>query len=159
MLSGPDDLRVGVEAAGPESMAEDDDFFAVGKVLFRREGAAAERRGAEEAEVIGADLRGLELLGEPATGEVDDSATEGGHILNRAGLFAPVLELGGGGALEGALRRGVQEEDHAVGVWKRSRFEEDGVDNGKDGGIGADAQGEGGDGRESESGTLPEDAQ
>ena len=81
-------------------------FGPFGKVFILREGAPDFGRGAEQAEIIDAHLRGSELLGKAATGQVDHAGTEGGHILDHAGLLAPVLELGGRRACAGALRGG-----------------------------------------------------
>ena len=56
-----------------------------------------------------------------------------------------MLELGGRGALAGALRRGVHEKNDAVGIRERGGLQQDRVDHGEDGGIGADAEGQRGD--------------
>jgi hypothetical protein len=64
-------------------------------ILLGSKGAAEDGGGAEQAEEIGADLGGLELLGIRVAGEVDDAAAEGGDIFGDAGLLALVLELGG----------------------------------------------------------------
>ena len=49
-----------------------------------------------------------------------------------------------------AVRRGVHELHDAVGLGIGERLEQDGVDDGKDGGVGSDAEGEGGDGGDGE---------
>ncbi len=99
------------------------------------------------------------MLGKGSAGEVDDAGTKGGDVLHDAGLFPPVLKLGGRCACAGAVGEGVEEEDEAVGVWKGRGFEQDGIDYGEDGGIRADAERQGEDGGEGEAGALAEGAE
>src|SRR6185369_16129971 len=133
------------EAAGPEAVAEDGDFRGLGEVLFLREGAAAKRGGAEQAEEVGADLRLLDLLREAGAREVGDTAGEGGDRLHDARLRAPVIELGRRGAPAATLRRRIQEEHESVGLREGGGLEEDGVYDREDRSVRSDAQGERGD--------------
>ena len=124
------------------------------------EGAAQDDGRAEESEVGFADVDAVDLLGVVA-GEVEAGTAEvvGRDVLKDAGLRLPVVEVGrrGGGAV--AFRRCEQELDDAVGVRIGERLEEDGVDDGEDGGVGSDAEGQGGDGCDGEARVLEEAAQ
>src|SRR5207249_1782873 len=104
-----DNLRIGRKTPAPKAVAENDDFIAVGQILLRREGAAADRHRAEKAEIIGAYLRGLELLRKATAGQVDHAGAKRGYVLDDAGLIPPMLEFCGRSARSGALRRGVHE--------------------------------------------------
>ena len=89
-------------------------------------------------------------------GEIEAGAAEvvGGDVLEDAGLLLPVVELGGGSDGTVALGRREQELDDAVGVRIGERLEQHGVDDGEDGGVGSDAEGQGGDGCEGEAWVL-----
>ena len=124
---------------------------AVGGIFLGREGAAQHDGRAEEAEVGFRDVDAVNLLGDGA-GEVEAGTAEvvGGDILNDAGLGSPGIEVDRGGAIAVAIGKGVHELDHAVGFGIGERLEQDGVDDGEDGGVGSDAEGESGDGGDGE---------
>ena len=68
-------------------------------------------------------------------------------------------ELGGRGAVVFAVGTLALEHDDAIGIGEVGRLEQNGVDDGEDGGVGADAKCERGDGGGGESATLPEHAE
>ena len=115
---------------------------AAGQVLVRVERAAALDRRAEELEVVGRHLVGVQLLGHAAAGEVHDVGAVGRDVLDDAGLVAPELELRGRAGAEGALRRGLLEHDQPIRFGKRHRLEQHRVDDREDRGVGADPQGQ-----------------
>ena len=73
-------------------------------------------------------------------------------------LFLPLDEVGGRDRvlLDAASGVAFPESDDAVGFGEGKGFEEDGVDDAEDGGVGADAEGEGEDGDCGEGGVFPE---
>ena len=158
--AGADDVGVAAELALPESVADDHDVAAVGGVFLRCEGAAEHDGRAEEAEVGFGDVDAVDLLGNGA-GEVEAGTAEvvGGDILKDAGLGSPGVEVDRRGRGAVAFRKGVHELDHAVRFGIGERLEQDGVDDGEDGGVGSDAEGESGDGSYGERWTADEHAE
>ncbi len=157
---GADDIRIAAELALPEAVADDDNFAAVGGIFLGREGAAKHDGGVEETKVGFGDVDAVDLLRDCA-GEIKSGTAEvvGGDVLKDTRLFSPEIEFGGGSAGPVAIRRDVHHLDHAIGVGIGEGFEEDGVDDGEDGGVGSDAEGEGCDGGEGEGGVGDEDAE
>ena len=86
------------------------------------------------------------ILGRPRNGQLDSSTVSVERLNKRAN-----------GAV--ALRRRVRELQHTIGLGIGERLEQDGVDNGKDRGVGSDAKGNGRDGGEGESRVRDERAQ
>ena len=87
-----------------------------------------------------------------------------GHGIERGVLRFPVEIVGGGDGEQGdageALGgRDVPELDEAVGLVEGERAEHGGVDDGEDGGVGADAEGEDEDGADGEGGVVAEGAE
>ena len=78
-----DDGAVAAEAPFPEALAQDDDAAAIRQVFVRGEGAAGDDGCAEQAEELGADMGGRDLLG-VALGEVDDAEAIRRDVLERA---------------------------------------------------------------------------
>jgi hypothetical protein len=93
----------------------------------------------------------VDLFGDGA-GEVEAGSAEvvGGDVLEDAGLCTPVVEFGGGSAGPLPVGLGIEELNDAVGVGIAEGLEEDRIDDGEDGGVGSDAEGESGDGGEGE---------
>ena len=94
-----------------------DDVRLVRPIFVGGERAALDDRHAEQPEVLGRDLLGAELLGQPGAGEVDDVGPVSRDVLDDVGLPAPVRELGRRGAGETALGRDRLEDDQAVRLW------------------------------------------
>src|ERR1700741_4168019 len=93
--------------------------------------------------------------------EVEAGAAEviSSDILKHAGLFAPIVELGRGCGCAFAFRRCEQELDDPVGIRVSQRFEQNRVDDGEDGGVCSDAEGQGCDGCDGETWVFEETAQ
>ena len=157
---GADNFRIAAEFALPESVADDDDVAAVGRVFLRREGAAENHGRAEEAEVRFGNVNAMHLLGHFA-GEIEARTAEvvGGDILQHAGLLAPVVELGGRSNAKVAIRRCVHHLHHAVGIRIGERLEQHRVHHREDGGVGSDAEGERGNRGDGEGRIADEHAQ
>ncbi len=157
---GADDVGIAAELALPESVTDDNDVAAVRGVFLRCEGAAEHDGCAKEAEVGFGGVDTVDLLGYEA-GEIEAGTAEvvRGDVLKDAGLGSPGIEVDRGGHTAVAVRKGVHELDHAVGFRIGERLEQDGVDNGEDGGVGSDAEGESGDGSYGERRTTDEHAE
>ena len=149
--AGTGDVGVAAELALPEAVADDHDVAAVGSLFLGGEGAAEDDGRAEEAEVGFGNVDAVDLLGNDA-GEVEARATEivGGDVLKDAGLGFPDVVVNRRAAGAVALRKGVHELHDALGLGIGERFQEDGVDDGEDSGVGSDAEGDSGDGGQGE---------
>ena len=147
-----DEVRVGAKAAEPEGTTDDRDASAVGAVLVGGEAAAEFQACAEEAEVSGRHVDRLDLLGPIAAGEIDAGPAEivRGDVFEYLRLLRQEVDGGYGVVGVGAGLSGEPELDNAVGVGVRKRAEKGGVDEGEDGGVGADTEGKSGDGGDGE---------
>ena len=130
------------------------------KVLGRRESAAKHSLGAEEMEELVGDMDALDLLGAVASTEIESgpSGIEGRHILEHLGLPPPGVVLGYGSRRRAALRRAVHQNDDAIRLGKSQRLEQDRVDNGKNGSVGPDSEGQRGNRGGCEAGALAQSA-
>ena len=153
-----DDRGIGGKAPLPEAVAENNHFVAARQILRAREGAPAIGLCAEEAEVTGAHLCRLQLLRDSASGQVHHAGPECGDVLENAGLFAPMLELGGRGGGSGALRGSVHQQDQPFRVGERGGLQQHRVDDREDRRIRSDSQGESRYRRGGEAGALPQEA-
>src|ERR1700722_17611833 len=88
--------RSGRKCAVPESVAEDREVAGVRTVLGGSEGAALCDGKAEEMEIIGRNLRDLDLLRRVDPGEVHGAEAISGDVLKEGGLIAPEIEAGRG---------------------------------------------------------------
>ncbi len=129
----------------PEGVAEHDRAGAAVLVLAGAEGAAELRTDAEDVEEVGGDPEGLELGALGAVlpgGGAAVVAGDGGE----QGVVRLELADGGPGELEaGHVRVAVvlEQVHQALGLGVGEAAEERGVDGGEDGGVQADAHGEG----------------
>src|SRR5438093_10574287 len=114
------------------------------KVLGRRESAAKHSLGDEEMEELVGDMDALDLFRAVASTEIESgpSGIEGRHILEHLGLPPPGVVLGYGSRRRAALRRAVHQNDDAIRLGKSQRLEQDRVDNGKNGSVGSDSEGQ-----------------
>ena len=86
--------------------------------------------------VVGVNLAGFELFGVVDAGPVERILAGDADEFDDVGLRAPVGEFGGRSAVIG----GSSEDHDTVRFGEVWRTEEDGVDDGKDGGVGTDAR-------------------
>ncbi len=87
-------VRIVSESPLPQALADQRHFGSVRRVFGGVEATAADDRHAEEREVVGRHLAGLELLWHAAAGKVHDVVAIGGDLLDDGGLRPPVGELG-----------------------------------------------------------------
>ena len=146
-----DDVRVRAKTARPESVAEDGERVAADFLAFVGiEEAAAIGLYAKNVEEIRADHGGLELLRLGLASPIERKGEgDGGQAGKDRVLIAIVLVVGKGGGRKleidvGVDGLGVASENfrEPSGFLDRKRVEEDGVDDGEDGGVGADAESE-----------------
>src|ERR1035438_2841145 len=109
------------------------------------EGAAELGRDAESVEEVGGDDGAGDEFGRTAAGEVEGGGAEDGYGFKGVRLLAPFDELADvewevGDAGE-EFRGGLGDGDEAGGVAVGEGAEEDAIDDGEDGGVGADAEG------------------
>ena len=131
-------------------------MLAAGTILFRRERPPHDQSRTEQAEVVGTDLPRSQLFGELPSGVVHDVGAKRRRVLHDRRLLSPVGELGRRGSWSRALRRRVHEQDDLVRVRKWDGLEENRAHDGEDRCVGADTQGERGDGRARERPILAE---
>jgi hypothetical protein len=128
--------------APPQSFAQDDDVGRHGHV-GRQERAAGDETGAEQLEEARCDLLRRDLFNASIGGAQPPWVVAGrGHGLERTSPFVPVPE---GRRPDGAARRprgALPDHDEALGVRVWQRPEQRGVDEGENGAVGANAEGE-----------------
>src|SRR5215470_5200453 len=127
----------------PSLMAENYGIGAsgrAGRVFVGREPAAEGRSNAEQREEIRVDHGAPETSGSARAGESQAANAEDREILEDGVLLAPVEKIGIGDAadLTGSRDGGLYAYD-AVRLREGKRAEQDSVDDGEDGGVGADA--------------------
>src|SRR5580704_272113 len=155
-----DNAGIAAEMVAPEFVVEDDHVIITGEGVVGNEMTAESDLGAEEeVEPAGGYAAGLDLLGPVGSGNGEAFAGPAVEGVEDLGLLLPVEEVAGGSAV--ALAAFVVRPDHddAVAIDIGERGKEDGVEEAKDGGGGADAQGESEEGDGSEARALPEQPQ
>ena len=127
---------------------------------MRSEGAAQNDRCAEEAEVTLGDMNAVNLL-RAVSGEVEAGTCKvvGGHFFEDARLLLPDMKLGNRANGIAAIGRGEQKFDDAICIGIGERLKQNRIDHGEDGRVGSDAEGQGGDGGDSEAGVLEKHVQ
>jgi len=161
-----DDVGVTAVAALPEAVAENDDGGTIDDGLLGEEVAAEDGAHAEGGEEIGGDKADGDLLGALVTfriAEVYGGAAStgcGGELLEETAALLIIVEIGRRDSGEGLAAGTVIVPDscEAVGLQVGERAQQDSVDYGEHGGVGADAESECGDGDEGETGSLGEEA-
>lgn len=159
---GPaDQAGVRAEAVPPQGMAEHDDVVGARLGVGVGEHAAAGGAGLEGGEERGRHALAGDALGFAGVGEVVAPVGEHGRIGEAAdaGLAVEKIRDGDAGVGQAQQRVGVVNIDEALGAGPGVGLEEDGVDDGEDGGVGADAQGQRGHGHGGEAGGLEERAE
>ena len=156
-----EDLWVGAVVGVPESVGDYDSVEEAGGSVAGRVDAANLGLCAEESEVVGT---GDETFGAHGAVTAADGAVgrrDGRSVLKGAGMVLEVPEFGRGHAdvfVIGAAKV-VEDADELLGLWEGQRAEEDGVDDGESGDVGADAECESEGGDEGEDGGFEEDAE
>src|SRR5215469_17160310 len=158
------DTLVATEPTYPGTISEDGDFWPRGDVLARGEVSAQNGFDAEHGEEIDGGLGAKDHLGLSCAMKGEAVATEPGKGLEGAGLVCPIEVIGVGGVPNSCIQRGglsflgahFAKGDQAVrlpvGKWAHERC----VDNGKDGGVRANPQGQGDDGDDGKAGIVCE---
>ncbi len=116
---------------------------------------------AEGREKIGGDLIVLDFLRRAIAGKVDAVPGVSAQLIKGLGLSLP-FEIGGGrnGSVRKTVERfGIDQGDDAVSVLQRDGVQKKAFGHAEDGGIRADAQGQGGGADESGEAMLPQHAE
>jgi hypothetical protein len=139
-----EDRRVGAVAQLPDAVAEDRDGRRSRLVVLREEIAAQERPLPDQSEGVGRDVRPLVTLGHaPFVAHVHRRAVERRQPAEALLRLAQVLEIEVRHAHVGAARHVPLRDRHdAIGIVERQAPDEDGVDEGEDRRVHADAEGE-----------------
>ncbi len=152
-----DDRGIAAESPLPQRIAQDDDGIALRHfVLFGPEGAAEGGMDAEQRKIRLGDVFGRDALPLVHAGEGRAGVREEGHVLERAALRAPVAVVRHGGAPAFHLRPLdiAPQFDQAGRRGIRERAEDDGIDDAENGGVGANAEGQGENRHEGECGAV-----
>ena len=149
----PNRRWLGAEAAPPQPVADDRDAARVGHAVAGHEVAAERRRAAEHRQVLVRHLLAGERFGLGVAAERRTPAAHRRHALDLRELRAPIHDVARRSPFVGRATAGPQvlpQHHQAIGAWIRQRPQHQRVDDGEDGGVGADAQRqrEDGDGRE-----------
>ena len=153
-----DNILPAAELFLPEIIAENDHRLCIRRGIFAGEGAAHQRALAEDAEII----LGHETAGDRGRlfnpGNVIVIVAARGKGFERSHLLFELAETGGrqGFARAVLLQIPRLHREDAIGVRIRQWRHQDGVDDGENGGVRADAEGEREDRDESEARRLPE---
>ena len=156
-----DGAGIGGVVRSPEFVTENDFVVLSGAVLFGAEDASVDGFDAEDGEEAGGDGACADGFGFSGAGDVKVCAGVEGHGFEDVVLFLPVEEVGGGDGEDicsgkAGLRRSVPDLNDAIDVAEGEWLEQDLVDDAKDGGVGADAEGHDDGGDERETGIFPE---
>lgn len=139
-----DDGGIAVEHGAPETIRENHGAGGLGAVVAHVQKAAEHRVQAHDVEVGAADDAGADLAGlaEAHHGEADGGeVAEGGDRLD-AGAKVLDLRHGEDGVLLADAGLALADVDQAVLVAVDKGAEKDAADQGKDGGVGANAEGQ-----------------
>ena len=131
------DSGVPAKLALPQSVAENHDPRATEAIVLRRDRSPERRPRAENPEEIARDQPKLDLNRLAAAGVIGRQHSGTAQTLERLALRLNVLQLGGG------LIRFERDDLFRLGI--RQRPQQDAVDDAKDGGVRADAEGQGDD--------------
>ena len=146
-----DDGRVATVASPPQPVAQDDDPVPAGYLLLRKKGAAMRRLHTEHREERRRDPDAPDLLGNRVaalgTGDRIEPVAPGHQVVERPALLPPVEEVAGGCRdivlHHPALGRvHVPDAHEALDMLEGRRAEEEVVDDGEDGGVRPDTEGE-----------------
>ncbi len=159
-----DDFRIGIELGDPGFVANHEDGRRAGFVVFCGGRAAEERRDSEGFESAGGDELAVEAFGAFFGGVENVGAGASGDAIEDVILRGVGAEFGGsdsgaGTAVSGLVGVADLHDDEAVGVRVGEGVEQDSVDDGEDGGGGADAEGESENGDGGEAGIFAQHAQ
>ena len=136
-----DDGWVGVEAVFPKFFGDDHEGGRGRGVVSRFEKTAGERFGLEREKKIARDLDDADLKWFAVAGEGHADPIMNGEAFEGFCLGFPILEIWiGDGAEPGGAAFGEVNEAIGIGEWERA--EEYGIDDGENGGGGADAEAE-----------------
>ncbi len=137
----PDQAGIGAESPLPEAVAQDD----LRLVARRVEDPAQGGLDAEEGEQAGRGLQGRQLFGPATAGEDRRPGVGGGEAIEGPASPPPFQEIRRRRRIAGfAAPCLVRESRHEpVGFAVGQRAEEDRIDDGEDGGVRADAEGQG----------------
>ena len=156
-----DNRRIAAEQPLPDAIAEHQHFRRLRPVVVRLDGAAEERRRAEQRKERAADARAEDALGQLQPADVEGPAGEERDALERR-QAPPVLVIGQRAARDRAgaiaIDLAVHEREHAGGIAVRRRPQDHGADDAEDGGVGADAERQRDDGGDGESRRAPQQA-
>jgi hypothetical protein len=113
---------------------------------------------AHDGEKVARDSGGRNARGFPVPGDGGEAAIEFSKTGERVRLVAKVFEVGIGGGDARALRVLLPETNYLIGIFVWKWTEENAVNDGEDGGGGADTEGEGENSDGGEGGILAEKA-
>jgi hypothetical protein len=140
-----DDRLIAAKAALPEVVAENHDCRLRVAILRVSEGAADERRHAEDRKKRRLDGLRHDLLRVASTGQVRAQVDHGGHRVERRAALTPPYEVGRTHrvVLAWPVRAFFPERHDAMGLAERKTLEQHGVHDREDRRVGADAKCEG----------------
>ena len=144
---------MGIKTLPPVGVGHDGHSVVLGHRGFRfAEGATHREIDAEGREKIRRDAHDFCLLGR--TGFADDFAevTKDGKARERRNVAAPLVVIGyrRAGILDSSVRIGVEDRDQSIGLRKRERTEQNGIDHREDREVRSETDHNGGERRDRE---------
>ena len=139
-------MRIRSEPRSPETIAQDDDAVLAGNRLFRREKPPEGRRHPQRRERLGRQRSAIHAFHIGAVRDREGLRRIRGEALDHPGRLAPRLEREiaqpGLANNRAAARMVLRQDDDAIGCCVGQRPQQHAVDDGEDGGVDADGEGE-----------------
>src|SRR5216684_6831289 len=136
------DVGVGVESTTPEAIANEDSGRSVENLLVGRKFAAKHRSNSPDLKETGGDPGASHSFRQRASGLGNIFPVIAGERLESGIEAIPVFKTNWSNQMEWArsFRIVLVDAHKLIGVREREGLEEDGVDSGEDGAVGADTQ-------------------
>ncbi len=155
----PDDRRIGAETAPPQLVAEEQHPPVIRTVVLGGEAASERRTDAHHVEVVPAHADGRHPLRLAARDQRRHPRAHHRELLEAAAPLAPVEHGREADVAREPLGVAIADGHEPLGIRIRQRAQEDGVDHGEDGGVGADAERQRDQRRGGEAGRAPQHAE
>ena len=138
-----DDRAICAESPVPQTVTQYHHVSAMGAIFRGGKSPARDHGRAQNRKIIRADMHALHLLGPIVAGEVQSGAAAvvRRNLVKDSCLLPPDVELGHVRARERTLIAGVHQMDKRLGVGIREGLEQNCIDDGEDGRIRADPDG------------------
>ena len=156
-----DDGGIAGETFFPKAVAENDDVGVTGLAVFGSEARADDGIDSEQGEETRGDVLNDDFLGLAITGEIVAFVENKSHAGENGIATLPIEKVGRRNGVMRVAMLGVAFPDHdqVVRIVIGERVKEDGIDDGENRGVGADAKAESEDSDDGEAGVAKQHAE